>query len=84
MQNDTRKLLTTGTAIFLTGLTAGLLMLFAFGGVERRQGPHTTAGWLALMVAMGCLPTGSLTLLLGFAKLAGDQKRDSSRLEDWP
>jgi hypothetical protein len=71
-------------AIFLSGVVAALLMLFAFGGVERRQGPHTTAGWLALMVAMGCLPTGSLTLLLGFAKLSGDRNRTASRLEDWP
>ena len=39
-------------------------MLYAFGGIARRQGPHTTAGWLALMVAMGCLPCGVLTLLL--------------------
>lgn len=65
-------------------MVAALLMLFAFGGVERRQGPHTTAGWLALMVAMGCLPTGSLTLLLGFAKLSGDRNRATTRLEDWP
>ena len=28
-----------------------------------------------LMVAMGCLPTGVLTLVLGLAKLIGDRKR---------
>lgn len=71
MQPDTRKLLTTGTAIFLTGALAALLMLTVFGGVTH-QGPHTNGGWLSLMVAMGCMPTGVLTLFLGLAKLLGD------------
>jgi hypothetical protein len=75
MQPDTRKLLTTGSIIFLTGVIAALLMDFAFGGVSK-QGPHTNGGWLALMVAMGCLPTGILTLFLAFAKLAGDLRRN--------
>jgi len=74
MQDDTRKLLRTGLAIFLTGAVAAALMLTVFGGVTR-QGPHTNSGWLALMIAMGCLPTGVLTLALGFAKLAGDLRR---------
>lgn len=74
MQPDTRKLLTTGTAIFGTGVLAALLIFVAFGGVTR-QGPHTNAGWLALMLAMGCLPTGSLTLLLAIWKVVGDRSR---------
>jgi hypothetical protein len=74
IQNDTRKLLTTGGAIFGAGALAALLMLTAFGGVTR-QGPHTNSGWLALMVAMGCLPTGVLTLALGLSKLVGDWRR---------
>jgi hypothetical protein len=74
MQPDTRKLLTTGSAIFLTGAIAALLLLTAFGGVTA-QGPHNNGGWLALMVAMGCLPTGILTLALGLAKLFGDRHR---------
>jgi hypothetical protein len=74
MQRDTRKLLTTGGLIFVTGLVAAVLMKMAFGGVSR-QGPHTNGGWMALMVAMGCLPTGLLTLFLGLAKLAGEQRR---------
>jgi hypothetical protein len=75
MQNDTRKLLTTGSAIFLTGAIAAALMLTVFGGVSR-QGPHNNGGWLCLMIAMGCLPTGLLTLLLAFAKLFGDMRRE--------
>jgi hypothetical protein len=74
MQPDTRKLLTTGAAIFLTGVIAAALMLTVLGGVSS-QGPHTTGGWLALMLAMGCLPTGLLTLLLGLAKLVGERRR---------
>ena len=74
MQPDTRKLLITGAAIFLTGAVAALLAETLFGGIGR-QGPHTNLGWLGLMLAMGCLPTGTLTLLLGLAKLSGDRKR---------
>jgi hypothetical protein len=74
MQPDTTKLLRTGLAIFLTGAIAAALMLTVFGGVTK-QGPHTNAGWLALMLAMGCLPTGTLTLLLGISKLIGDRRR---------
>jgi len=74
MQPDTRKLLITGSAIFLTGAVAALLAETLFGGIGR-QGPHTNLGWLGLMLAMGCLPTGTLTLLLGLAKLSGDRRR---------
>jgi hypothetical protein len=51
-----------------------LLAQTVFGGIGH-QGPHTNSGWLALMVAMGCLPTGTLTLALGIAKLIGERKR---------
>ncbi len=74
MRTDTRKLLTTGSAIFLTGAVSALLAETVLGGIGR-QGPHTNLGWLALMLAMGCLPTGTLTLLLALAKLKGDQSR---------
>ena len=74
MQQDTRKLLTAGSIIFLTGAVAALLMFAVFGGVTK-QGPHTNGGWLCLMVAMGCLPTGVLTLTLGLAKLIGERMR---------
>ena len=74
MQRDTRQLLRTGLSIFATGALAAALALTVFGGIGR-QGPHSNAGWLALMVAMGCLPTGTLTLTLAIAKLIGDRKR---------
>jgi hypothetical protein len=74
MQRDTRQLLRTGVAIFITGAIAALLAETVFGGIGR-QGPHTNAAWLALMLAMGCLPTGTLTLALAIAKLVGDRKK---------
>lgn len=74
MQPDTRQLLRTGFAIFATGAVAALLAMTVFGGIGP-QGPHTNSGWLALMVAMGCLPMGSLVLALGLAKLIGEWRR---------
>ena len=74
IQPDTRKLLRTGLAIFGTGALAALLAFTAFGGVGR-QGPHTNPRWLALMLAMGCLPTGTLTLILAAIKLVADRHR---------
>ena len=76
MQSDTRKLLTTGLAILLVGAIAVGLMLTVFGGVTR-EGPHTNSGWLALVIALGCVPTSAMTLFLGFAKLFGDLRHRS-------
>lgn len=74
MQSDTRKILKVGSILILAGALAAALMLTVFGGVTR-QGPHTNLGWMALIVVMGCLPLGCITLLLGVAKLFGH--RDS-------
>ncbi len=74
MQPDTRKLLRTGLWIFGTGSLAILAAFTVLGGVGR-QGPHTNSGWLALVLAMGCLPTGTLTLVLAFMKLFADRHR---------
>jgi len=74
MQPDTRRLLFTGLLIFGTGALSVLLMFTVFGGAGR-QGPHTNLGWLALMLAMGCVPTGVLTLLLAAVKILGDLRR---------
>ena len=74
MRPDTRTLLRSGIAIFSTGVVAAVLTLTLFGGISH-QGPHTNSGWLALMLALGCLPTGFLTLLLAIWKLIGDSRR---------
>ena len=75
MQSDTRKLLRTGLLLFGIGIIAAALIFISFGGITRRQGPHTNLGWLSLMVAMVCLPIGFLTLLLAAIKLIGDRRR---------
>jgi len=72
MQQDTRKILKFGSILILIGVIAASLMLTVFGGVTR-QGPHTNLGWIALIVTMGCLPLGCITLLLGAAKLFGNR-----------
>jgi uncharacterized membrane protein YidH (DUF202 family) len=74
MQHDTRQLLRTALGLLAAGAVAAALMLTVFGGVTM-HGPHTDSGWLALIVVMGCLPTGALTLLLAVAKVIGDRKK---------
>ena len=65
--DGTRQLLQSGGWTIAGGLLAALLMSTVFGGVTR-QGPHTNSGWLALIVALMCLPFGSLLFALGTAK----------------
>jgi hypothetical protein len=67
-QNDgTRQLLQGGASIVGTGLLAGLLLVTVLGGFSP-TGAHTNSGWLALIIALMCLPFGSLLLALGVAK----------------
>jgi hypothetical protein len=67
-QDDgTRQLLRWGLWTLAVGLVAALLTKTIFGGIGD-QGPHTNGGWLALIVAMMCLPFGSMLTLLGAAK----------------
>lgn len=74
MRHDTRQLIRIGLALFLGGAVAAVAALTVCGGLSR-QGPHSNSGWLALMVALGCLPLGTLVLALAGAKLVGDRRR---------
>jgi hypothetical protein len=65
--DGTRQLLQSGGWTIVAGLLAALLMSTLFGGITR-QGPQTNSGWLALIVALMCLPFGSLLFALGAAK----------------
>jgi drug/metabolite transporter (DMT)-like permease len=65
--DGTRALLYTGIWTLVAGVVATLLTATVFGGISR-QGPHTNAGWLSLMVAMMCLPFGGMLFALGGAK----------------
>ena len=75
MQPDTYKLMRTGVLIFGTGVLATALIFISFGGIARHLGPRSNLGWLSLMLAMGCLPTGLLTLLLATLKVISDCRR---------
>jgi uncharacterized membrane protein YidH (DUF202 family) len=65
--DGTRALLRAGLGMLLAGALAALLAATLFGGITR-QGPHTNAGWLAVIVALACLPFGLMLFALGFAK----------------
>jgi drug/metabolite transporter (DMT)-like permease len=65
--DGTRQLLYTGLWTLAAGALAALLTATVCGGIGR-QGPHTNSGWMCLMVAMMCLPFGSMAFALGAAK----------------
>lgn len=65
--DGTRQLLQWGGSIVATGVLATILLETALGGFSR-TGASTNGGWLALIVALMCLPFGSMLLGLGIAK----------------
>ncbi len=65
--DGTRQLLQWGGTIVGAGVLAVLLLVTVLGGYTR-LGATTNSGWLALIVALMCLPFGSMLLTLGVAK----------------
>jgi len=65
--DGTRELLRGGGFMVGTGLFAGALLQLFLGGMTK-TGATTNGGWLALIVALMCLPFGALLLTLGIAK----------------
>jgi hypothetical protein len=65
--DGTRQLLQWGTSILGSGILAGILLLTVLGGFSP-TGASTNTGWFALIVALMCIPFGSLLLALGVAK----------------
>jgi hypothetical protein len=65
--DGTRELLGWGGSIVGTGVLAVILLETLLGGYTR-NGAHTNTGWFALIVALGCIPFGSMLLALGIAK----------------
>ena len=61
------QLLRWGAIILGAGILFAVVTKTVFGGIGV-QGPHTNAGWLAMIAAMGCLPFGSMLFVLGAAK----------------
>lgn len=75
--DGTRELLRWGLWTLLTGIAAALLAKTVLGGISQ-QGPHTNSGWLALIVAMMCLPFGFMLTLLGAAKWLRNRRASAS------
>lgn len=67
MSDGTPQLLRWGGSTVGTGVLAVVLLEAFLGGLSR-TGASTNAGWLALIVALMCIPFGGLLLLLGVAK----------------
>ena len=65
--DGTTQLLRAGIWILVTGILAALLTATVFGGIGI-HGPHTNSGWLMLLLALMCLPFGTMLTLLGTAK----------------
>lgn len=66
-QDGTRQLLQWGGSMVGSGVLAALLLVTVFGGFTP-TGATTNSGWLALIVALMCIPFGGLLLALGIAK----------------
>ena len=78
--DGTRPLLQGAFWTLLIGILAAGATKFLFGGIGI-HGPHTNAGWIALIVAMMCLPFGFLLSLLGVAKWFRNKHLASQHLE---
>ena len=73
MRGDTRAILRVASGIELLGIACAAAVWFSGGWTK--HGPHGNLGWLGLIVALGCLPTGTFFLLLGTAKWMNDRNR---------
>jgi len=65
--DGTRQLLQWGGSMVGAGVLSAVLLLTVLGGFTP-TGAKTNSGWFALIVALMCLPFGSLLLTLGVAK----------------
>ena len=73
MRPDTRTILRVAGTVELVGLLCAATVLLT-GGLNL-HGPRSNFGWLALIIALGCIPTGTFFLILGTAKYRTDRTR---------
>jgi hypothetical protein len=76
--DGTRQLLQWGGSMVGAGLLAAILLETLLGGFTR-TGASTNTGWFALIVALMCIPFGSLLLTLGVAKWLRNRSLARSR-----
>jgi hypothetical protein len=77
-EDGTRQLLRWGGSMVAVGLVAAILLEIFLGGFTA-TGAHSNTGWFALIVALMCLPFGSLLLALGVAKWMRNRTRARDR-----
>ena len=65
--DGTRQLLQWGGSMVGSGVLAAILLVTVLGGFTP-TGATTNSGWFALIVALMCIPFGSLLLTIGVAK----------------
>jgi hypothetical protein len=75
--DGTRQLVQWGGSMVGAGAGAVILLENLLGGFTS-TGAHSNAGWFALIVALMCLPFGSLLLGLGLAKALRNRARSRS------
>lgn len=78
--DGTRQLLQAGIWTLAAGVIAALLTETVFGGIGP-QGPHTNSGWIFLLIAMMCLPFGSMLFALGAAKWFRNRRIAAARVK---
>jgi hypothetical protein len=76
--DGTAELLRGGGFMVGTGIICGILLLTVLGGVTH-TGATTNSGWLALIIALMCLPFGALLLTLGIAKWLRNRRLERQR-----
>jgi hypothetical protein len=76
--DGTRQLLQWGGSTLGTGLLSAILLLTVLGGFSP-TGASTNSGWFALIVALMCIPFGSLLLALGIAKWLRNRRLSRGR-----
>ena len=74
--DGTRQLLQWGGSMVGIGLLCVVLLVTVLGGYSR-TGASTNSGWFALIVALMCLPFGTMLLTLGVAKWAKNRRQGS-------
>jgi high-affinity K+ transport system ATPase subunit B len=73
--NDgTRPILYAGLSMLAVGFLTVLLLQTLLGGFSP-TGAHTNLGWMALIVALMCIPFGALLTALGAAKALRNRPR---------
>jgi|HubBroStandDraft_2_1064218.scaffolds.fasta_scaffold469145_1 hypothetical protein len=77
-QDGTRELLRWGGSMLGAGVLAALLLVTLLGGFTH-TGAGTNTGWLALIVALMCIPFGGLLLGLGVAKWLRNRRLEKIR-----